>query len=204
MHTTMLWRCGVFSTATRWSPTRLTWPSVLTALLASSSSGTLEGRIGPGFGDHLRAVVRADLGFIGLDDGIERGGIDVALFGQDRLERAHAQFGLGQFRNGRGHESLMPSRIGEILPRCRGAARPRPGNPVKSRTFALSVRPFSSGPGGRPFSVRGCSARSPAKAQSALRREDVPGWPKISKTTPCKVECGAGWHGCFDRSRKNI
>ena len=52
--------------------------------------GFLEGRIGPGFGDDPRAVVRADPGLVGLDDGVERGRLDIALFGQDRLERAHA------------------------------------------------------------------------------------------------------------------
>ena len=41
-----------------------------------------EGRIGPGLGDDARAVVRADLGLVGLDDGVERGRIDVALLGQ--------------------------------------------------------------------------------------------------------------------------
>ena len=45
--------------------------------------GVPEGGIGPGFGDDLRAVVRADLGFVGLDDGIERGRIDIAFFGQN-------------------------------------------------------------------------------------------------------------------------
>jgi len=57
-----------------------------------------EGRIGPGFGDDVRAIVRADFGLIGLDDGIERRRIDVAFLGQDRLQRADAQFGLRQFR----------------------------------------------------------------------------------------------------------
>ena len=60
--------------------------------------GLPEGWIGPGFGDDARAIVRADLRFVGLDDGIERGRLDIALFGQDGLERAHAQFGLGQVR----------------------------------------------------------------------------------------------------------
>ena len=58
----------------------------------------LEVRIGPGLGDDARAVVRADLGLVGLDDGVERGRIDVALLGQDRLERAHAQLRLGELR----------------------------------------------------------------------------------------------------------
>ena len=66
--------------------------------MASASKRLLEGRIGPGLGDHLRAIMRADLGLIGLDDGVERGRIDVAFFGQDGFQRAHAQLGLGQFR----------------------------------------------------------------------------------------------------------
>ena len=41
MQTIMLWRFGVFSTATRWSPTRLIWPIEATALVASSSSAFL-------------------------------------------------------------------------------------------------------------------------------------------------------------------
>ena len=56
----------------------------------------LEVRIAPGPGDHALADVRADLRLVGLDDQIERGGIDVALLGQDRLERAHAQLHLGE------------------------------------------------------------------------------------------------------------
>ena len=58
----------------------------------------LERRIGPGLGDDARAVVRADPGLVGLDDGVERGRLDIALFGQDRLERAHPELGLRQFR----------------------------------------------------------------------------------------------------------
>ena len=58
----------------------------------------LEFRIGPGLCDHLRAVVRADLGLVGLDDRIERGRLDIALLGQDRFERAHTDLHLGQFR----------------------------------------------------------------------------------------------------------
>jgi hypothetical protein len=39
-----------------------------------------------------------DLGLVGLDDGVERGRIDVSLLGQDRLQRPHAQLRLGQLR----------------------------------------------------------------------------------------------------------
>ena len=55
------------------------------------SSRALEFRIGPGLGDDPRAVVRADLGLVGLDQDVERRRIDVALFDQQRLERAHPQ-----------------------------------------------------------------------------------------------------------------
>ena len=38
------------------------------------------GRIVPGLGDHSRAVAGADLVLIGLDDRVEGGGVDQALF----------------------------------------------------------------------------------------------------------------------------
>ena len=56
------------------------------------------GRIDPGLGDRLGAVVRADPGLVGLDDGVERLRIDVALLGQDGFEGADAKLGLGQLR----------------------------------------------------------------------------------------------------------
>jgi len=55
---------------------------------------SLEIGIGPGLGDHAGAVMRTDLGLIGLHDGVQRGGIDIALFRQHRLQRAHAQLDL--------------------------------------------------------------------------------------------------------------
>ena len=58
----------------------------------------LESRIGPSPCDHFGAVVRADPRFEGFDDGVERRWIDIALFGEDGLERAHAQLRLGEFR----------------------------------------------------------------------------------------------------------
>src|SRR5262249_13375911 len=58
----------------------------------------LELGIGPGFGNDARAVVRADLGLIGLDDEIERLGVDIALFAQNGLERAHPQLHLAKLR----------------------------------------------------------------------------------------------------------
>src|SRR5919201_6514184 len=52
----------------------------------------------PCLGHHARAGMRADLSLIGLDDEIERGGVDVSLLGQDGLERAYAQLPLGELR----------------------------------------------------------------------------------------------------------
>ena len=98
MQTTMLWRCGVFSTATRWSPTRLTRPSAADRLGGVGEQRALELGIDPGLGDDAGADVRADLGLVGLDDEVERGRIDVALLGQDGLQRAHPQLRLGQLR----------------------------------------------------------------------------------------------------------
>ena len=58
----------------------------------------LERRIGPGARDDAGADMRADLGLVGFDDLVEDGRVDVALLGQHRFERAHAQRHLGQLR----------------------------------------------------------------------------------------------------------
>ena len=42
--------------------------------------------IAPRFGDHLGADMRPDLGFIELDDAIERSAFDIALLDENRLE----------------------------------------------------------------------------------------------------------------------
>src|SRR3712207_7865860 len=44
-------------------------------------------RLDPGLRDDAGAVVRSDLGLVGLDQGVERGRIDVALLDEDALER---------------------------------------------------------------------------------------------------------------------
>jgi hypothetical protein len=49
-----------------------------------------EVRIDPGLGDGARAAMRADFVLVGLDDGIERGRLDIAFFGQDGFQRADA------------------------------------------------------------------------------------------------------------------
>ena len=51
----------------------------------------LECRIAPRPRDDLGAIARTDLGLIGFDDQIERSRIDIALLGQNCLERAHPQ-----------------------------------------------------------------------------------------------------------------
>src|SRR5579859_3178140 len=58
----------------------------------------LEIGIGPGLRNDARADVGTNLGLIGLNDGVERGWFDISLFGQDGLQRAHAQLRLGQLR----------------------------------------------------------------------------------------------------------
>jgi hypothetical protein len=73
------------------------WPIEATALVASSSSAFLNsGSV------QARATTTAPLrgpifGLVGLDDGVERLGVDVALLGQHGLQRAHAELSLGQF-----------------------------------------------------------------------------------------------------------
>ena len=58
---------------------------------------TLVVRVDPGLGHGARAVVRTNFGLIGLDDEIERGGVDVAFFGQDGFERTHPKLYVGEF-----------------------------------------------------------------------------------------------------------
>ena len=58
----------------------------------------LERGIAPGLGNDARAGVGADLGLVGFNDEIERRRIDVALLGQDRFQRSHAQLRLGELR----------------------------------------------------------------------------------------------------------
>ncbi len=52
--------------------------------------------IDPGLGDGAGAAMRADLVLIGLDNGVERGRIDIAFFDQDGFQRAHPQLHFRQ------------------------------------------------------------------------------------------------------------
>jgi len=59
----------------------------------------VEGGIGPGAGHHAGAIARADLLLIGIDQQAERRRIDIALLGQDGLERARTRSSVSrQFR----------------------------------------------------------------------------------------------------------
>jgi hypothetical protein len=44
------------------------------------------------------ADLRAHLGLVGFDDGVESGRIDIAFFGQHGFQRPHAQLHFGEFR----------------------------------------------------------------------------------------------------------
>ena len=59
----------------------------------------LEFGIDPGARHDPRAVMRPDLRLAGLDDRVERGGIDIALLGQDRFKRPDAELQIGEFRH---------------------------------------------------------------------------------------------------------
>src|SRR6267143_1567889 len=58
----------------------------------------LEGGIDPGLRDDARAVARADLRLVGVDQRVERLGIDEALVHQQRFQRAHAELDVGERR----------------------------------------------------------------------------------------------------------
>ena len=60
--------------------------------------GFFEGGVSPRLGDNPRTVVWANFRFIGLNDGVQRGRLDISLFSQNCLQRADAQFSLGEFR----------------------------------------------------------------------------------------------------------
>ena len=84
-----------------------------------------EGGIGPGPGDDGCAVARADLGLVGLDDGIERRRIDVAFLGQNGLQRADAALSLRQFR------AMLVMRV--VIVVCHGIGLPRNRDRHRSR-----------------------------------------------------------------------
>ena len=98
MQTIILCSVGVFSTAIRWSPTRLIKPSGLRGLGRVREQRALECRVAPRLGDDTCADMRADFGLVCLDHCVERGRIDVALLGQHSLQRPHPQLHFGQFR----------------------------------------------------------------------------------------------------------
>jgi hypothetical protein len=102
----------------------------------------LEIGIGPRLGDDAGADVRPDPGLIGVDDEIERLGIDIALLGQDRFEGADPELHLVELGavvivmvrvlvDGHGGNLARPVRLDYDLPtgtsgRLRDPPRPRP------------------------------------------------------------------------------
>ncbi len=96
MQTTMLCRCGVFSSAIKCAAPPGT-PERGKGLGRVGEKLAAEIRIDPGPGDGPRAAMRADLVLIGLDNGVERGRIDIAFLDQDGFQRAHAQLHFRQF-----------------------------------------------------------------------------------------------------------
>ena len=91
-----------------------------------------ESRIDPGARHYLRAVARTDLMFVGVNQRVERGGIDQALFHQQRFQRFDPQCGTG--RN-QGMFVLVVGllRVSEVVHgRC---CRPRIRDEIASRCF---------------------------------------------------------------------
>jgi len=72
------------------APTGLTWPKELAASLASSSRRRLEAGSDPGARPTARRYV-ARSASRRPPQWVERGGIDIALLGQDRFERSHPE-----------------------------------------------------------------------------------------------------------------
>jgi len=102
----------------------------------------LELGIGPGAGNDAGANMRPDPGLGGLDDLIQRGRSDIALLGQDRLQRAHPQLHVGHFRAVIvvvlmvfvffiGSEQKIFARKNEYVIHLPDAAGLAEGNPVK-------------------------------------------------------------------------
>ena len=54
--------------------------------------------IDPGPDHHRRSVVRTDAGFMGFDDAVERGRIDLTLLGQQCFQRPHTQVHFTEVR----------------------------------------------------------------------------------------------------------
>jgi hypothetical protein len=57
-----------------------------------------EALIAPGFGDDAGAVARTHFRLIGLDQHVERGGIDIAFFDKERFQRLHPKCDGRKFR----------------------------------------------------------------------------------------------------------
>ncbi len=78
-------------------------PEAGDGLVGVLQKGCLECGILPGLGNQARADVGADLGLVILDHHVERLGVEVALIGQHRFERAHPELQVRQL----GHLAMM-------------------------------------------------------------------------------------------------
>ena len=97
-------------------------PSEAMAAVASVMSQSRIGRIGPGLGDDAGAVARADLGLVGLDQGVDRRRIDIAFLDQDGFERPHPQLDFRQMAM-----VVVVVMMGMIMIVCHGTILAEPG-----------------------------------------------------------------------------
>ena len=95
MQTTRLCTLGVFSTDQHVLPLHAGVAQLGDGRGGVGQQALLEGGIDPGPCHHARAVARADLVFVSVDQRIERRGIHQPLFHQQGFQRFDAQGGIG-------------------------------------------------------------------------------------------------------------
>ena len=98
MHTTRLCTSGVFSTTTMWSPSGPSNPSSPDRRRPVGEEALLVSRIGPGPGNHFRAVHRAEVVFEVPDDRVDRFGVEQALLDEHRFDCGDPGLDRRQFR----------------------------------------------------------------------------------------------------------
>src|SRR4051794_21232447 len=90
--------------------------------------------IDPGPRHHPGAVARADAGLVGIDQRIERGGVDVAFLSEHAFEGAHAQVHFAEFA------VIMGMVVGVVM----AGHRPMLAPPRKIPNMTSSTRPVRS------------------------------------------------------------